>query len=82
MLKRKCHASSTFSITLNLLNFQGSEDETSKYTVPVDLWEVKKLHETDFWFLKTGEEVELEPEEILDELIEEETRSEQVLILK
>ncbi|VDI65829.1 vacuolar protein sorting-associated protein 13A/C, partial [Mytilus galloprovincialis] len=57
----------------------GSEDETSKYTVPVDLWEVKKLHETDFWFLKTGEEVELEPEEILDELIEEETRAEQLI---
>ncbi|XP_052084958.1 intermembrane lipid transfer protein VPS13A-like isoform X11 [Mytilus californianus] len=55
----------------------GSEDETSKYTVPVDLWEVKKLSETDFWFLKTGEEVELEPEEILDELIEEEVRAEQ-----
>ncbi|CAG2221758.1 VPS13A_C [Mytilus edulis] len=53
--------------------------KTSKYTVPADLWEVKKLHETDFWFLKTGEEVELEPEEILDELIEEETRSEQLI---
>lgn len=52
--------------------YQGSEDEENKSIVPVDLWEVKKLSDSDFWFLKSNEEADQEPEEILDELVSEE----------
>jgi hypothetical protein len=43
------------------------------------LWEIKKLSEADFWFLKTGEETDQEPDLDFEELVtDEEIRSEMV----
>ena len=55
----------------------GEGDHTSKTTIPGDLWEIKKLSEADFWFLKTGEETDQEPDLDFEELVtDEEIRSE------